>query len=152
MAREFLTPVVLPADPVAPMEASTRQFADEVFIGKTDPYVADPNGKWELWVVEPLSWTVTHIDPVSASQAQVGITPDVPNIYGTGFIPPDYPGGTGHRIRINGTVMAHNYISPTQLQVDNLDAFMTGPRNIDVIDAATGDVLPATPFVFTVDP
>ena len=50
MSRKFLTPIVLPADPTAALEAATKQYvdaragADEVFIGPSDPGVS-----YELW-------------------------------------------------------------------------------------------------------
>jgi len=49
MSREYKTPIVLPADPVAAMEAATKQYVDgknnEVAIGPTDP-----GASFELWV------------------------------------------------------------------------------------------------------
>ena len=53
MSRKFLTPVQLPADPTAALEAATKQYVDanannEVYIGPTDPGAA-----YELWVVTP---------------------------------------------------------------------------------------------------
>jgi len=52
VAREFLTPVVLPADPVGPMEAATKQYVDslsEVYVGYDDPYVTNPASTVEAW-------------------------------------------------------------------------------------------------------
>lgn len=54
MSRKFLVPVVLPADPVAAMEAATKQYVDshsspsEVEIAATDPI--GTNAAAELWV------------------------------------------------------------------------------------------------------
>lgn len=54
MSRKYLTPVVLPADPAAPMEAATKQYVDaqtatvnEVVISDTDPIATVPTA--ELW-------------------------------------------------------------------------------------------------------
>ena len=54
MSRKFLTPLVLPSDPVNPLEAATKQYvdaqtggagADEIWVGTTEP--SDP--AIELW-------------------------------------------------------------------------------------------------------
>jgi len=78
MARQFLTPVVLPADPVAPMEASTKQYVDalaggtgEVYVGDDDPRVTDPASTVELWfqpVVVPLPPIGAVPDPATIGQ------------------------------------------------------------------------------------
>jgi hypothetical protein len=52
MTKKFLVPIVLPADPAAPMEAVTKQYvdvkaADEVWVGPDDPRPANPT--IELW-------------------------------------------------------------------------------------------------------
>ena len=54
MSRKFLVPLVLPADPTAPMEAATKQYVDglagggsEVEISTTDPISTNPAA--ELW-------------------------------------------------------------------------------------------------------
>jgi hypothetical protein len=50
MSRQFLTPLVLPADPVNALEAATKQYVDkanEVVISATDPIATYPNA--ELW-------------------------------------------------------------------------------------------------------
>lgn len=50
MSRKFLTPLVLPADPTNPLEATTKQYVDkmnEVIISASDPIATYPNA--ELW-------------------------------------------------------------------------------------------------------
>jgi len=49
MSRKYLTPLQLPADPVNPLEAVTKQYADGlVVIAAADPIAANPS--CELWV------------------------------------------------------------------------------------------------------
>lgn len=49
MSRKFLTPLVLPADPVAAMEAATKQYVDSiVVISATDPIATNPGA--EIWI------------------------------------------------------------------------------------------------------
>lgn len=70
MSRKVLVPIVLPANPVAPMEAATKQYVDalsgnEVFIGTAEP--ADP--LVELWVDE---------DDIANPGDEVFVGPDDP--------------------------------------------------------------------------
>lgn len=49
MSRKFLTPIVLPADPSAALEAATKQYVDGlVVVSASDPIATNPNA--ELWV------------------------------------------------------------------------------------------------------
>lgn len=49
MSRKFLTPVVLPADPTAPLEAAPKQYVDGiVVIAPTDPIATYPQA--EIWI------------------------------------------------------------------------------------------------------
>lgn len=53
MSRKFLTQIALPADPVAALEAATKQYVDarainEVVISATDPIATNPAA--ELWI------------------------------------------------------------------------------------------------------
>jgi hypothetical protein len=49
MSRKFLTPIVLPADPAAALEAATKQYVDGlVVVSASDPIATNPNA--ELWV------------------------------------------------------------------------------------------------------
>ena len=56
MSREFLVPIVLPADPVVPMEAATKQYVDS----KTGPQVAAGERagtvKWTAEATAPTGW------------------------------------------------------------------------------------------------
>lgn len=49
MSRKYLTPLQLPADPVNPLEAVTKQYVDGiVVVAAADPIAANPSA--ELWV------------------------------------------------------------------------------------------------------
>jgi hypothetical protein len=56
MSRSYLVPILLPADPAAPMEAATKQYVDakgapdEVVVSPDDPLVANPDVN--LWYDE----------------------------------------------------------------------------------------------------
>jgi hypothetical protein len=56
MSRSYLVPIVLPADPAAPMEAATKQYVDakgapdEVVVSPDDPLAANPDVN--LWYDE----------------------------------------------------------------------------------------------------
>jgi hypothetical protein len=50
VSRQYLTPILLPGDPAAAMEAATKQYVDaragdEVFIGPSAP-----GAGYELWI------------------------------------------------------------------------------------------------------
>lgn len=71
MAKQFLVPIVLPADPTAPLEAATKQYvdalaggasSDEVFIGPADPRPGIPN--IELWYDTDAPTTPTTPNPL----------------------------------------------------------------------------------------
>lgn len=55
MSRKFLTPVQLPADPTAALEAATKQYVDGKVVGLDEVYIGptDPGAAYELWVVTP---------------------------------------------------------------------------------------------------
>lgn len=49
MSRKFLTPIVLPADPTAALEAASKQYVDGiVVISATDPIATYPQA--EIWI------------------------------------------------------------------------------------------------------
>ena len=70
MSRKFLTPLVLPADPTAAMEAATKQYADGlVMIAAADPIAATPQA--EIWVDTSTSVGSTPI-PASYPRGYIG--------------------------------------------------------------------------------
>ena len=52
MSRKFLTPVQLPADPTAALEAATKQYVDAKVVGLNEVSISatDPGGTFELWI------------------------------------------------------------------------------------------------------
>jgi|SRR6188508_2094253 hypothetical protein len=89
---------------------------DEIWVGDTDPYLDDPNGPWELWVVAPpAAWVgptavISNVDPnwLYVNEGPYAVTVTGVNFVDGGFLRVDQVPVSGF-VRVNDFRVTFNW-------------------------------------------